>query len=391
MILITINIITLFFQTMLYMTRPTVTLYASDLGASALDIGLLTATYSFLPLFLAIYIGKISDRVGDRLPIIISTIGLSVGLALPYLFGSMLAFYLSQTIVGIANILVNISLQNVLGHVSTPQTRDHYFGIFTMMAALAAVIGPVAGGYLGENFSYPLVFLVALLIGLIPFAFSYLIPNKWGSKEQSPVMESDSNPLTLLKLPAIRSALISSALVLYSKDIFIAYFPLYASQINISTSAIGWIIAIQGMAMVAVRFYLGQLVDRFGRSRILLTSILLAGVAFLFMPITNRLYIVGFLSALVGLGLGCGQPLSMTTAYNASPKTRTGEVLGLRMASNCLSQFIAPVFFGVIGAWAGLVSIFYISGVFLIGGAFLSRSDSLVRHREFKKTSHYKH
>jgi len=385
MILIMINIITLVFQTMLYMTRPTVTLFASDLGASALDIGLLTATYSFLPLFLAIHIGKVADRVGDRLPIIISTISLSVGLALPYLFGSIWAFYLSQTIVGVSNILVNISLQNVLGHLSTPQTRDHHFGMFTMMVALAAVIGPVTGGYIGEHFSYSFVFFASIFLGVIPFILAFRIPNLPRPKEVS-IRQSDSSPLTLLKLPAIRSALISSALVLYSKDIFMAYFPLYASQIDISTSAIGWIIAIQGISMMAIRFYLGQLVDLFGRSRILLTSILLAGVAFLILPVTSHLYLLGVLSALLGLGLGCGQPLSMTTAYNASPETRTGEVLGLRMASNCLSQFIAPVFFGVLGAWAGLVSIFYVSGAFLIGGAFFSRSDSSMKHRDYQRT-----
>lgn len=63
----------------------------------------------------------------------------------------------------------------------------------------------------------------------------------------------------------------------------------------------------------------------------------------------------------------------MTTTYNASPKDRTGEVLGLRLAINRLSQLIAPMMFGLLGTWAGVVSVFYVSGAFLIGGAFLTK------------------
>ncbi|USG68352.1 MFS transporter [Brevibacillus ruminantium] len=79
------------------------------------------------------------------------------------------------------------------------------------------------------------------------------------------------------------------------------------------------------------------------------------------------------LSCLMGVGLGCGQPISMTTTYNASPKARTGEVLGIRLMTNRLSQLIAPVFFGAVGGWIGVVSVFYVSGAFLIGGAFVMK------------------
>ncbi|MBP1932128.1 MFS transporter [Ammoniphilus resinae] len=379
MIFIIINMISIGFQTMIYMTRPIISLYASDLGAGTLNIGLLTAAYSFLPLFLAIHAGKVADRIGDRLPVLFGSLGLFIGLAFPFLFASLWALYLSQAIIGISYIFVNISLQNVLGHATTPQTRDHHFGIFSMMVAVAGVIGPVIGGYISEHFSHQAVFMVAIILGLLPLLVAFRLPNSprqkvvaGGKSEQA--AGSGSSPFTLLKLPLLRSALISSALVLYSRDIFIAYFPLYASQMGVSTSAIGWILAVQGMAMVAVRFFLGRITESFDRNQILLTSILIAGVSFLVFPVTNQVFLFGVLSALMGAGLGCGQPLSMTTTYNASPASRTGEVLGLRLATNRLSQFIAPMFFGLIGSWVGLVSIFYLSGSFLIGGAFLSRT-----------------
>jgi MFS family permease len=180
--------------------------------------------------------------------------------------------------------------------------------------------------------------------------------------------EKLSASLGLLKLPELRRALIASALALYSRDIFVAYFPLYADSVGISASGIGWILSIQGMMMVAVRFFLTRLTDGFGRDRVLAGSIVIAGLSFLFMPFTHNAVLLGVLGALMGAGLGCGQPLSMATTYNASPKSKTGEALGLRLMVNRLSQLIAPMFFGVIGASLGLISVFVASGVFLLAG-----------------------
>ncbi|MDF9839410.1 MULTISPECIES: hypothetical protein [unclassified Paenibacillus] len=55
---------------------------------------------------------------------------------------------------------------------------------------------------------------------------------------------------------------------------------------------------------------------------------------------------LGVWSVLTGLGLGCGQPISMFVAYQSSPASRTGEVLGL-------------------------ITVFYASSVFLLGGTLL--------------------
>jgi MFS family permease len=365
-------LITLGFQTMMNMTRPITTLYASELGADTLDIGFLTATYAFLPLIFAIHAGKIADHIGDRLPILLGMIGCGAGMVFPYLFPSIWALYLSQIIVGVSHVIVNISLQNVLGNAATNENRDKYFGIFSMVAAIAAFIGPIAGGYLSEHFSYSFVYFVAALLCIGPIFQSLSIPVIRHPKEDN--NEVGSSSLSLLKMPMLRNALMSSALVLYSREIFVAYFPLYAKQMDLSDSMIGWIIAIQGLSMVPIRFYLSKLAGALGRDRLLLCSILVAGVSFLLVPLFGHVYMLILLSALMGLGLGCGQPLSMTTIYNASPRQRSGEVLGLRLATNRLSQLVAPLFFGFIGTWVGLVSVFYVSGAFLIGGAFLTKT-----------------
>ncbi|UHA75093.1 MFS transporter [Paenibacillus sp. 481] len=377
------------FEIMLSITRPIISLQAFTLGADMTEIGLLTATYAFFPLIFAIQAGRIADKIGDKLPVIVGIISMTLALSLPFFFPFMWALYVSQAVVGVAHIFINISLQNVLGHMATPEKRDHYFSMFSMSVALGGVIGPIAGGYLAQYYSYGAAFLTACMVGIVPIVLSFCIPqitksvsnsdlhpsngvsNK-GSKQKHPASFFQS--LQLLSSPMLRTALFTSALVLYSRDIFIAYFPLLGQQWGLSLSTIGWIITIQGVTMVAIRLLLSKLTTSLGREQVLFASIIVAGLSFLLVPTTSHVIVLACLSGLMGAGLGCGQPLSMTTTYNASPPSRTGEVLGLRLATNRLSQTIAPLLFGVVGAWAGLVAVFYVSGLFLIGGAWVTRT-----------------
>lgn len=371
----TIIAIAFFFQLAVNLTRPIVSLYAINLGAGTFAVGILTATYALFPLIFALPIGKVSDRIGDRYPVQIGVLGMVAGTLLPFLSGTLWALYVSQALIGVAHIFTTISLQNQIGLRSSAENRDQHFGWFSTFVALSGVLGPIAGGLLADVNHYGLVYGAAAAVCILPMALSTRIPGKRPVQQpgQTDHVRTGST-LGLLRISPLRKALASSALVLYSRDIYVAYFPLFASNWGMTESVIGLVIGIQGLAMVLVRLWLGPLTKRFGRDLVLGASILTAGVSFLLVPLATDTLFCVMLSALMGFGLGCGQPLSMTTTYNASPANRTGEVLGLRLASNRLSQTIAPVVFGLVGALSGIVAVFCVSGAVLIGGAFLTKA-----------------
>ncbi|RXZ80818.1 MFS transporter [Paenibacillaceae bacterium] len=374
------------FHLMMGITRPFISLFAAELGADTFEIGMLASTYALLPLILAIPIGKAADRLSDRLPILLGITAASAGIAIPYLFPYLASLYVSQALVGISLIAVMITLQKVIGHMSVSANRDQHFGWLTVSVALSGVAGPIVGGMLVQYYSYGTAFAAAAASGLLPFLLSFALPVRSRSEIHPREQEKTDSALSLLRIPMLRKALATSALVLYSRDVYIAYFPLFASQFGMSVSTIGWIIGVQALMMVIVRLFLSRLTAKFGREIVLWGSIALAGCAFLLVPLSHEIVLCGFVSALMGAGLGCGQPLSMTTTYNASPPHRTGEVLGLRLAFNRLTQMIAPLFFGLVGAWAGIVAVFYVSGTFLIGGAmFAALPDDAAKKKRAEK------
>ena len=377
-------IITLFFHIIINATRPVITLSANSYNTSLFEIGAITALYAFFPLFLSIYCGQLIDKFGDKLPSVFAYILIVIGLMSPIFSPNVIGLIFSQLLLGFANVFIPISMQNLLGHESTEKNRDTYFSLFTLIIALGAVIGPIVGGYLTEYFSFKMVFIFCILCSLfgIVAVCSLNIKKHATSKEKKSILLS----LKLLKNSQIKVALFASALVLYSKDIFIAYFPLLGHHLGLSEVKIGWILAIQGFATMLIRFLLPKLLDWFSRRYILFISIMTAGISFALIPIFGNVYLLALCTFLMGCGLGCGQPISMTITYNASPQDRTAEVLGLRLTANRLAQVVAPLAFGSLGGVLGIVSVFYISSIFLMVGSWAFKpSFSSLRMPKFKE------
>lgn len=57
---------TIFIFIPVFAARPMTSLFAKQLGASIIEIGLITACFSILPLLLAIFAGRYIDRYGER-------------------------------------------------------------------------------------------------------------------------------------------------------------------------------------------------------------------------------------------------------------------------------------------------------------------------------------
>ena len=76
-------------------SKVLISLFAIDLGASPLLIGVLFAMYSLFSVFLSVYAGRTSDRLGPRLPMLCGSIGLATALALPYFVPQLIGLVVS--------------------------------------------------------------------------------------------------------------------------------------------------------------------------------------------------------------------------------------------------------------------------------------------------------
>src|SRR6185503_14006204 len=113
-------------------SRVAISLYALNQGASQFTIGVLMALYAVCPLFLALYVGRLADRVGPRLPMLIGTIGVIVGLLLPPLFPGLTTLYFSALVLGSTFHFFFITVQGIAGGIGGAENRARNFALVGM-------------------------------------------------------------------------------------------------------------------------------------------------------------------------------------------------------------------------------------------------------------------
>src|SRR3978361_648809 len=95
-------------------SKVLISLFAIDLGANPLMIGVLFSMYSVFPVLLSVYAGKLSDRYGFRRPMLFGASGLVLGLSLPFFVPSLATLYVSAALVGMCYIFYTVSVQHLI-------------------------------------------------------------------------------------------------------------------------------------------------------------------------------------------------------------------------------------------------------------------------------------
>lgn len=357
-------------------SKVLVALYAIHFGASPLAIGILAATYASFPLVLAVYAGRVSDRVGVRLPMLLGSFTMSLALLIPVVLPQLSVLYLAAAILGTANIFFHVSSHNLVGSLGSGNERTRNFGTFSLGGAISGFIGPSLVGIMIDSAGYAPAFYLLAAIGSVP-GLVLLFYHRFIPKQKKHDKEIKTGGIKeLIAIKPLRNTLLTSGLILTGIDLFNFYMPIYGRSIGLTASIIGIVIGMQAAAAFIVRLWMPWLAKRHGEKLVLTWSLLLAGVTYFLFPVFTHPMILAAISFLLGLALGCGQPLSIILTYNYSPPGRVGEALGMRLTVNKFTQILVPLVFGSMGTAFGVYPIFWSNAVFLlIGGYINARND----------------
>ena len=353
-------------------SRVVFSLFALDFGASSMGVGVLVSFYALCPLLLAIFAGKLIDRVGARLPMTLGTLGLGIGIALPVVLPSLVTMYCSALLLGTSFMFFFVAVQGVTGAVGTPEERGRNYSLLSVGFSIASFIGPLIAGFSIDHLGYRQALLVlsaCIACSLIAlWRGGYLIPRP-SQKAKSQIEQS---VLDLLRIAPLRRIFIASGFMSGAWDLYNFYMPVYAHSIKLSASAIGMILATFSAATLVIRIFLPRMLKNHDEVRILTVAIFIAGIAYFLFPFFENPWTLGAVSFLLGLGLGTGQPLSMNLIYNLAPQGRTSEAAGIRVTVNNLAHVTIPLVFGAVGSALGFTAVFIANAVVLFGGAALN-------------------
>jgi MFS family permease len=130
---------------------PLLPLYSEQFGAKGWQIGLIMAAYSAMQFLFAPAWGRLSDRIGRRPVLLVSTAGAAGSYAL-FGFGSgiteataaLILLLLSRVLAGICGANITVA-QACIADVTPPQERSKKMGLIGMAFGMGFIFGPAIG------------------------------------------------------------------------------------------------------------------------------------------------------------------------------------------------------------------------------------------------------
>jgi MFS family permease len=346
-------------------------LHALHLGLDPFTVGIMMALWALCPMLIALYVGKLVDRVGARVPMIAGTLGVAAALLVPFFFPGVEALYIMALVVGTAFQFFFVPTQGITGALGGPQDRARNYSLLAVGFSIASFLGPLIAGFSIDYLGYRSAYLVlaawvaaALLLLVVK---GHLLPK---ARVQDGEKPKRSSSLDLLRNGRLRDALLASGLISIAWDLYLFYFPIYGHSIGLSASVIGMVISAFALAVFVIRVALPRLARRWSEFQILLYAIGFAGAVFLLFPLFREPYLLAIASFLLGLGCGVGQPMSMSLIYSLSPPGRASEGAGLRVTFNHFTHLVVPLAFGGIGTAFGFAPVFVSCSALLLGSSW---------------------
>lgn len=353
-------------------SKVTVSLYALELGAGAGAVGVLAALFAVFPLLLAVQAGRLSDRFGVRTPIVLGSLTMAAGLALPLATSGVPALFACPALIGLGHIFFHVSIHNLVGSLGAAAVRTRNFATFALGSSVAAFIGPSAAGFAIEFAGFRSAFLILACVAAAPAAYVLIHRNVIPGRVRREEEEQARSAFDLLAIPALRRTLIMSGVALTGIELFSFYLPIYGRAIGLSASVIGMILSCYAVAGFIVRAFMHRLAQRYTELGVLTGSLFLAAAAYFAVPALADGALLAVAAFALGLALGSAQPLTIILTYNYAPPGRSGEALGMRIMANKVTQIAVPLAFGGFGAALGAVPVFIATAVFLLGAGLIS-------------------
>src|SRR3989449_3148091 len=129
---------------------PLLPIYSQRFGASGFMIGAIMASFSAMQFLFAPAWGRLSDRIGRRPVLLVSTAGAAMSYAV-FALGSSLAGQAALIVVLASRILAGICGANItvaqayIADITPPENRSKRMGLIGMAFGLGFIFGPALG------------------------------------------------------------------------------------------------------------------------------------------------------------------------------------------------------------------------------------------------------
>ncbi len=343
-----------------------------ELGGSGFVLGLMTACYSLVPLFLALFIGRLVDRGYATAVLWVGTALSILPVALAAVSPNLVVLLIATMSLGLGQMLATVASQALIPQSFPASKMTAKFGHLTLGVSIGQTIGLPLAGMVADATSgdaaitNALWFMTAISALTLVAAVVVMFRGRTPHVSRAEAAEGAQTPWTLLSLRGMKPAIFSSMATLAAVDLMTAYLPLIGQQNGLSVTTVTWLLTMRTLASVISRLFIGRLTSRWRNLSLLWTASALAGASVMLIPVLSQPWMLGVLLTVAGFCFGLTQPLTMSWVSTLADPANRAAVLSIRLAGNRLSQVAIPSAASALTIIAGSGIVFTIAGALLV-------------------------
>lgn len=355
-------------------------IYALDVGASVMEVGMLYSVFSLISIIIRPKVGNLLDRRGRK-------IGLFIGVVLYCLVNFLLLIgrdfkylFLTRIFQSIGASFLWISVDTMVSDVSYAGNRSEDFGSISQAIGRGDFIGCIIG--LGIFFSkyfnepFKVVFTLYFIFSLIAL---YICIFKI---EETLCYKRDIRTKSYIKEGKTTKFILIAGFIFY---IFSLVFPLYIIYLKEYITGNLYLIGLVFLPGEAFQLFLprrfGILADKYDRRKIVILGLFFLGVLQLFVPFIKDYFEFLIIYTLVSLIFMLIDPAASGLVIEYIGDGKRGESYGLYSLAGGVG--------GTLGPLAGTYYYEHIGGetIFIIGGILLIFVSGIINYSLRKKQS----
>jgi len=349
---------------------PLMPIYAESLGATGLWLGLIFSGFSLARLVFMPIVGRLSDRVGRKVFIVLGLILYTV-ISLLYVWASnVVQLTLVRLFHGFASAMVIPIAMAYVGD-TTPRGREGTrLGTFNIALFLGMGSGPFLGGVLNDAFGINSVFYS--MATLTAFAFLTCLVFLPKSAKTADKKRKPRTPIReILRSQIVKALLLFRAINAVARGGILAFLPLLAVQFGLSSTQLGVLLSANVLLTAALQRPFGVVADKVNRYALVLLGSVVTSLGLVVVPFMRSFLSFLLLSLVIGGGGAVAMPAATAITAEIGQWAGMGTAMGLFNMAMSLGMILAPLISGAVMDLLGLEAVFFVAGAIGFAGTVL--------------------
>lgn len=347
---------------------PLLPLYAENMGATGIWIGIIFAGFSISRAILSPIFGELSDRRGRKAFISIGLLSYAV-ISLGYPWAHQLYQLTAVRLLhGAAGGMVIPIAQAYVGDLSPEGEEGRWMGYFNAALFAGFGFGPLVGGALTEVFSMGIAFYVMGVLNFVAFLLSILfLPEIAGKAGRA--TDGQNSVKDLLARPTPQGLFSFRLMFAAGKGMFFSFLPmLSASLLGLGHGKIGALLGANILFMSLLHPFSGEIADRLNRKWLVVSGGILDSLSLALIPKMGSFRDLLLLVVVSGIGGALSTAAASALTIDEGRKYGMGVTLGAFAMAMGLGIAAGPILGGAVMDLVDVDSVFYFgAGLGMLG------------------------